>query len=77
MLIKDFEITCEEEEPVPPARPGVFEEQKEGQCGWSAVWGVSRWSEMRSREGQVLQDFVGRAGSLGFILRMLKVIRGF
>ena len=34
-------------------------------------------SEMRSREGQVLQDCVGRAGSLGFILRMLKVTGGF
>ena len=36
----------EEEEPVPPARPRVFEEQQEGQCGRSAVWGMDRkWDE--------------------------------
>lgn len=61
---------------MPPARPGVFEEQKEGQCGQSAVWGWAG-SEMRSREGRLYRTFVGRAGSLGFISRMLKVIGGF
>lgn len=40
------------------------------------VWGGQE-VRMRSREGQVLQDFVGRAGSLGFILRMLEVTGGF
>ena len=53
---------------MPPARPGVFEDQKEGQCGQSAVWAWAG-SEMRSREGQALQDFCRQSREFGFYLK--------